>query len=810
MKQHYLVRWDEDEFGQRKYQYGNNQQLRKQRYGFHLKCTKCKYRINSGGIETLKQSYAGYLSYEKIHSEFCNHPLTVTRDYHSTELGHTFVEQTTNQTHTGDTTLTDISGAVISNTNLTAGKKYLLVFTAQITYSSTSSDSRTLIAHGSTTFDDGQYKFEPDTAGTRETFFWYTVWTAVSTEDIIMRFQSAFAGHTIEADQITMLAIKLSDDLTENTDWAFNENLTDTTLAATYGTANSATLTMTPNGTDDILVLATAQLDPTSLTVPQKTRINASGGVTDTGVEWIQEGEDATDDLMLQTLVKVYTPSASSTTFTTESESSSNTGTRNYNSVFWLNLNKLRNHAFQATAAEINLDTTDTFSTSTQVATVSLTPNITGDVWCLGFFINDKDAREDIRARMQIDNTDQPGTQTSDNYVALNAWDVTDEIGWAIQSIENLSNASHTLDVDATKVTTARPVEDRLAMMVTMELASAGVTVAQYMNALEPYKYKQYIPEWRNDKRLPLLNAKENPKYTAWSFLVKKLASFSSATNLYIYKQYEPVWIRDHKQDKREKRVTPKYDAWFNLIKLLRKEIYRLDYKLYIPEWIKKRKQEKHGHPTNPKYNAWVNLINLLRKEIPRPLKVLRIRKPVNLPTHKYTMWVNLINLLKRPIKTQPRVIRKRDPVIRPNPEYDSWQAFFAVVTAPIRDYVWEFYHRYLPTQIRKDKIQIIRTPVNPKYSSWQFLFNLLRIQKIKPKPHIVKHEPVNRPTPKYSAWENLIGLLKIYIIKPIPYIVKRDPILRPNPLFTAWQAIIQVVVATRIVIGKMKRLLRI
>lgn len=273
-----------------------------------------------------------------------------------------------------------------------------------------------------------------------------------------------------------MTAIKLSDDLTENTDWFFAENTTDTTIQSAWADdTNKASITFTPNGTDDWLVLATAQLVPDSVTVQFETRINASGGVTDTGVMWSQEGEDGTTDVMVQTLAKVYTPTNTSTTFETETErEAADGGTKKYNSIFALNLNKLKNHAFQATQAEINLDTTDTFSTSTNIATATMTPDVTGDVWCLGFFIYDvgSGALVPIRFRMQIDDTDQPDTQTSDNYQHSAGWDVTDELPYAIQSIENLSSASHTLDMDAT-AGTARPVEDRLAMMVTMELASA-------------------------------------------------------------------------------------------------------------------------------------------------------------------------------------------------------------------------------------------------------------------------------------------------------------------------------------------------
>lgn len=477
MKQHYLVRWDEDENGKRKYVYSKDKRFKNtdKRYGWRVKCTKCKWRTSSGGIKGLELANLAFLQTEKYHSSSCDGQLLVRKDYHATEIGHKFVEQTTRQTRTANT-YADIPGAVILDADLTDGDKYLLVCTAQFDCDSNARDSYIRAVHNSTEFEGSEIGKEPAVANPNKMqYFWFTVWTAVASEDVKLQFRAEDNARTVGADQITMVAINLSD-LTENTDWHFDEDTTDTTLAASYATGNSASITFTPNGSDDWLVLANAQIDPATASVPQKTRINASGGVTDTGVEWIEEAEHAVKDQLCQTLAKVYTPSNSSTTFATNSESSSATGKRVYNSIFALNLNKFDVHDQQVTQAEINLDTTDAFATSTNVATISITPSAADTkVWCLGFFIRDNNALTgNIKARMQVDSADQPGTQTSDFYPILVAWDSTDELPWCIQTIENLDNTSHTTDVDATNASSNRPVEDRLAMMVTMELAAAG------------------------------------------------------------------------------------------------------------------------------------------------------------------------------------------------------------------------------------------------------------------------------------------------------------------------------------------------
>jgi len=385
------------------------------------------------------------------------------------EINHVFVEQTTNQT-TSSTTYGDVSGAVITDAQLTDGKKYLIVITAQCRNNDTNNNPFFRTVHGSTEFEGSEFSFNRSFFGAhRFRYVWYTVWTAVASEDVKIQFRQSTSG-TTEIDHISMVAINLSDDLTENTDWHFAEDLTDHALAATFGSTDDASITFTPNGTDDWFVIATALLVPSNSGATYETRINATGGVSDTAVIHVHKANDSNDSFV-QTVMKVYTPTSTSTTF--ECESKGPTGDdRVYNSVFALNLNKFSQHNQDVQPTTLVCDATNAFATSTEMASTSITPDITGDVWCLVFGTDD--SANQFKYRMQVENADQPAGQTSDAYDQHGGLGAADRHMHMMQSIENLaSGASRATDLDVTS-TTANNHKNRLAMMVTMELAAAG------------------------------------------------------------------------------------------------------------------------------------------------------------------------------------------------------------------------------------------------------------------------------------------------------------------------------------------------
>src|SRR5690242_162303 len=69
-------------------------------------------------------------------------------------IGHFSVEQNTQQT-TGASYAT-VSGCTLSNTNFAAGKKYLLVVTAQVASTSAFDDVHVKLRHGTTDFSGAE------------------------------------------------------------------------------------------------------------------------------------------------------------------------------------------------------------------------------------------------------------------------------------------------------------------------------------------------------------------------------------------------------------------------------------------------------------------------------------------------------------------------------------------------------------------------------------------------------------------------------------------------------------------------------
>ncbi|HYU07346.1 MAG TPA: DUF2341 domain-containing protein, partial [Thermoplasmata archaeon] len=392
-------------------------------------------------------------------------------------VDHTFVEVTTVQSTTSDTYV-DIPGATIGSSSFTAGRKYLLVFTAQVASPLSASQSAYIqTVHGSTLFSGSEFSFRTDDTAARYGYYWFTVWTAVSGEGV--KLQHHIEGNTVrvDTDQITMFKLDLGD-LTENTDWSFNENTAGDTIAGTTWDG-LASATFTPSAATNWLVMTTMRGDPDAISVNYESRIARSGEATETQPLTTWEGNAVTNDRYVQTLARVFPLTAASNTFTQESRcDAACTYPRSYSSVFALNLNKFEDSTSSWTEAPIALSTTNF---ATQVQTAGLTPTRAANVWVLGQFAVDVDAAGNFhRFRLQVDNVDQPGTQTSDAYGQWENWDAKDEVVSAIQTVGNLAVAAHTFDLDASREGTTANAEDRMIFAVSMVLAGAYKMEVRY------------------------------------------------------------------------------------------------------------------------------------------------------------------------------------------------------------------------------------------------------------------------------------------------------------------------------------------
>ena len=398
------------------------------------------------------------------------------------ELTSRFVEVTTDQSHTGDTLWTDIPGATIDSGFFVAGRKYLIVLTTQAMGSDINTNFGVRTRHDTTVFPGSTHIFEPNDTSNRTQYSYFTVWTAVANEDIKLQFITMTGAQTIEADQITMFALEISEDFTEGSDWHFNEVVASTILSTSPSTSNNATITFTPPvAGNDWLVISDGAIDTDALNIVYTSRTARSGEATSTTPRTAQEGEDAVQDFYVQTLFRVFNLGSASNTFEQEAFKSGTQGpnaTREYSSIFAINLNRFKSHSFAYTDGTILLDTTDNLATSTQVQTDTLAPLTAGFTWIMGSFVTGGNAFQEIRARMQVDNADQPPTQTSDNYQQLLGYDPVDEDNWAIQTVEDLDTSSHITDIDVTAETGSpsdRTAQFRSIFEVRLEFA--GVVV---------------------------------------------------------------------------------------------------------------------------------------------------------------------------------------------------------------------------------------------------------------------------------------------------------------------------------------------
>ena len=379
---------------------------------------------------------------------------------------------TTADSHTGDTNYTDISGAAIASGNFTAGRKYLIVITAQVGAVDGSNDVAIRTLHGSTPFVESQYDFETVEPNELTTYGWFTVWTAISSEAIKLQWKTIVGSNTVKGDNFTLFAMEISEELTEGADWHFDEVVTDTGLTTAWSTTNNATRTFTPSGSSDWLVLVRSRINHASANRQLETRIERAGEATSTTPFQSTEGEDTTLDRFCHILARPFACTAVSNTFTSASRNDgASSGTRISSAVFCLDLSRF----IDVSTAHTTTTTGDIGDTSfgTEVQEVLITPTSTGNFWTLGQAVFNPEDPNGARSRVQIDNADQPPGATVDDDVSILHWDGTDQGVSFIQSVVSLSALS-TIELDvSTDTGTSAVVEDRMLMSISLEISEA-------------------------------------------------------------------------------------------------------------------------------------------------------------------------------------------------------------------------------------------------------------------------------------------------------------------------------------------------
>jgi len=350
-----------------------------------------------------------------------------TNDFTSiTPIDHAFDELVAEQTHTGDSLWTTIPSISLSSGEFTAGNKYLIILRADVRGSEGSNGGNSFdganygirSVHGSTEFVGSELSYAFQVLRSMA-YTYFTVWTAVPSEDITMQFIVHNDNtESVFADNISITAIEL-EDFVENEDYFYNERIVNEQLeclifSATNcnptgdWTATNPSVTFTANGSDDWLVMGTSQLNPDGKGDLIQTRLNLDDTLL-TPFNAVRNDDVFPEDFTRHNpyLARVYTPSASSHTVEIESSqdfkstNSNGFGERDYGSIFAINLDKFEFHADNYNpSVSVN-------PINTQIESNSMTVDFdtTEDTYIMGFLINNNNGgNSDPRNRMEIDN----------------------------------------------------------------------------------------------------------------------------------------------------------------------------------------------------------------------------------------------------------------------------------------------------------------------------------------------------------------------------------------------------------------------
>lgn len=290
------------------------------------------------------------------------------------EIGHNVVQQTTAATRVG--TWQTGTGMEILGSNLDASSDYLLVFFALVGGNSANANDfefRVVEEDGTpTVLTASEHRLEPRRTGSTLVGHAYAymarVTTAATPNDYAMQLQTA-GVNTAHIAGMNAFAIKL-DDVTENTDFFYDDDATSYTTLASSTYQDGAAVTI-GDGTSDYLVISTAHFVVDAVAPEALLRIDV-GGVVHGAT--ITETEDTAEEYCIGTLAFVSAPSAS-TTVTTQVSNSGSSGDIDVdnNRIFALRLDAFEDHAGtrDTTPTNITIAATDTVSGTLAHTTVT-------------------------------------------------------------------------------------------------------------------------------------------------------------------------------------------------------------------------------------------------------------------------------------------------------------------------------------------------------------------------------------------------------------------------------------------------------
>jgi len=362
-------------------------------------------------------------------------------------LPHVFSEQVTNQTHTGDTNWT--TKHTIAASNFDAGGTYLIIAWAQVGGSATNRQVGIRLAHGTTptAFTESEHVFEPQTTSdaNRQAYQTALVFTQPGTaEDVVVQLRCVLTGtDTVRADTIAITCLKISA-LTSG-DYAYDSDTPNLTHTTSFQSTGSS-VTITSAASEKWLVIAAYRVDVAILTNQIQHRINRDSA-TETVPQTGWEAEQA-DETLTGVLIRPYTLSSGSHTFTLEARDAASAGNITTHSfIIALRLAAFTDADYNYTAGTVTA--TGAANITVEFAALNPTPSVTQDVLILAYGTVDMNTNASrVYGRIQIGGTTHPTGSDANSSVASN--DPTNDTGipLLLMTVENLANSAQDIDAD--------------------------------------------------------------------------------------------------------------------------------------------------------------------------------------------------------------------------------------------------------------------------------------------------------------------------------------------------------------------------
>lgn len=392
--------------------------------------------------------------------------------------------QSTRQTSNSGTYVTAVSDPAA---NYETNSTYFVLVTASVGGADTAAIFHYRMVQGGTPIADSEMILEPRTSTFRNyiKYAWFGIITQGGTaDDIDFEFHSNGTAQ-VNADSISIVAIRLDADLVEDTDWRQADFATDQEHTATPVTRVTETFTPATAG-DDWLILGFAQIAIDNIT--KQHEINLQEDASNVGPPISVEGADLDEQRIYVLPYVAEGLSASSHTYRIQTNDEDTTGLENdhlHSKLFILNLSAFESHSVDQ-VADPSEGAVDVWVTMATLASGSYSPTTTGDHAIIGDVLVDHNSTNaEHRHRISVDGTFHPTGIDADDDPARTE-DDTDQRNVPTSVITSLLSSGVDVDFDARSSETNVDWLDGFLVAFSMELAGvppAGVGKIIIQNA---------------------------------------------------------------------------------------------------------------------------------------------------------------------------------------------------------------------------------------------------------------------------------------------------------------------------------------